>query len=337
MNRLLAVVIFGCFLSSAVVKTIAGPSSPHAAPQERHAHLPLPFQLQALNPTFWKLVPHNAKLRVLATGFGFTEGPVWDRRGFLYVSDEIQNKIYRIDPNGTKAAVISLGDPDGNVYNRQQQLIDCASVLRAIIRVNVDGTYAILADRYQGKRLNTPNDIVLGPDGGFYFTDPTLDFTKTMTQELPWQGVYRLDAAGQLTLLTKVFSQPNGIAFSPDGKLLYVNDTQQRNIRVFDFRSGTISNGRIFGAEPPTPGGPRGVPDGMKVDQRGDVWVSGPGGIWVWSPAGEHLGTIQFPRGATNFSWGGREFKILYVAAGDTVYTLPTNVRGFVPYYESYR
>jgi gluconolactonase len=280
----------------------------------------------------------SAKLKVLATGFGFTEGPVWDRRGFLYVSDEIQNKIYRVDGNGSKTAIISLGDPDGNTYNQHHQLIDCASVWRAIIRVNPnDGTHTILANRYQGKLLNTPNDIVLGPDGALYFTDPTLDFTKSMKQEQPWKGVYRLGPHGQLNLLTKAFKQPNGIAFSPDGKLLYVNDTARRNIRVFDFHNGTISNGRVFGEEPMKPGGPGGVPDGMKTDQRGDVWVSGPGGIWVWSPAGQHLGTIQFPRGATNFSWGGPGFKILYVAARNTVYVLRTRVHGFVPYYQHYR
>src|SRR5579871_4243534 len=123
------------------------------------------FQLQAISPLFWNLVDHDAKLGTVATGFGFTEGPVWDESGFLYVSDETINKIYRVYPDGKKEEVIALGDPDGNTFDHQHRLIDCASVLRAIIAVTPDGKYKILADHFEGKKLNSPNDVVTGPDG----------------------------------------------------------------------------------------------------------------------------------------------------------------------------
>lgn len=340
MKRLLAMGIIGLSVGHAPLGAQStSPVNPQMRGNGRSQSPTLPFQLQARNRGFWKVMSPKIKPRVLATGFGFTEGPLWDRRDFLYVSDEIQNKVYRIDANGSKTAVISLGIPDGNTYNQQHQLIDCATVLRAVILINPDkGTYKVLADRYEGKPLDAPNDIVQGPDGALYFTDDTLALGRapgegfgTMQPTQPSTGVYRLAPDGHLSLLTKGMTQPNGIAFSPNGKLLYVNDTVEHNIRAFDFHDGAISNGRIFGIEPPERGKPS-APDGMKTDQRGDVWVSGPGGIWVWSPAGQHLGTIQFPHGATNFGWGGPGFKTLYVAAGHTVYMLPTRVEGFVPY-----
>jgi gluconolactonase len=136
------------------------------------------FQLRAESPEFWTLFARDAQLQTLATGFGFTEGPVWDKSGFVYVSDEEINKIYRVYPDGRKEELIALGDPDGNTYDHNQTLIDCASVLRAIIRVAPDGTYKILADRFEGKRFNSPNDVVIGPDGAIYFTDPTLDLPQ---------------------------------------------------------------------------------------------------------------------------------------------------------------
>jgi gluconolactonase len=289
------------------------------------------FELRAESPQFWKLVPKDATLEVVGTGFGFTEGPVWDAAGFLYVSDEEQNKIFRVYPDGRKEEVLALGDPDGNTLDLNHQLLDCASVLRAIIRIGAGGRYAILADRYEGKRFNSPNDVVMGPDGAIYFTDPTLDLVAGEKQDIPFQGVYRLDPKGEVRLLTKELSQPNGLAFSPDGKKFYVDDSEQRNIRVYDFQSdGTVSGGRIFGSEDTEKKG--GVPDGMKVDLDGNLYVTGPEGIWVWDPEGHHLGTIVLPEQPANLAWGDADFGTLYITAKTSVYKLRTSARGFVPY-----
>src|SRR5260370_28481548 len=190
------------------------------------------FELHADSPEFWKLIPKEARLETVATGFGFTEGPVWDKSGFLYVSDEEINKIFRVYPDGHKEELISLGDPDGNTYDRALRLIDCASVLRAIIRISPDGKYTVLADRYQGKRFNSPNDVVVGPDGALYFTYPRLDLPPGEKQENPIQGVYRLDEKADVTLLTKELSHPNGLAFSSHGKHFYIHDSEQTNIPV---------------------------------------------------------------------------------------------------------
>jgi gluconolactonase len=289
------------------------------------------FDLQALSPTFWNLIDHNAKLETVATGFGFTEGPMWDPAGFLYVSDETINKIFRVDADGKKTEVIALGDPDGNTFDRQHRLIDCASVLRAIIAVTPDGKYKILADHFDGKKLNSPNDVIVGPDGALYFTDPTLDLVAGEKQEIPYQGVYRLDDKGNLRLLTKDLTQPNGLAFSPDAKHFYVDDDDKRNIRVYDVASdGSLTNGRTFGEEP---GGPHdGVPDGIKVDKEGNLFVTGPKGIWVWDARGNHLGTIVMPEQPANLAWGDKDYKTLYITATTSVYCLKMKAQGFVPY-----
>ena len=291
-----------------------------------------PSPLEASNPAFWTLFDHHAQLTKVATGFGFTEGPVWDPAGYLWVSDETLNKIFKVNTTtGQKQEVLSLGDPDGNTYDRHHRLLDCASVLRAIIRLSPDGTqYKTVIDRYQGKRLNSPNDVVLGPDGAIYFTDPTSDLPKDQKQELPFQGVFRLAPDGQLRLLTTELQSPNGLAFSPDGKKFYVDDSDRRNIRVWDFANGQISNGRIFGEEP---GGPKdGVPDGMRVDRQGNLYVTGPKGIWVWDPAGHHLGTIVVPEQPANLAWGDPGYTTLYLTATTSVYKISTRAHGFIPY-----
>jgi gluconolactonase len=290
------------------------------------------FALEPLEPGFWNLFDRQAQLIRVASGFGFTEGPVWDPAGYLWVSDETLNKIFKVSTvTGQKQEIISLGDPDGNTYDREHRLLDCASVLRAVIRLSPDGkSYKILADRYQGKRLNSPNDVVLGPDGAIYFTDPTSDLPKGQKQEIPFKGVYRLAADGQVRLLTKELEEPNGLAFSPDGTKFYVDDDQQRNIHVYDFQNGHLSNGKIFGVEP---GGPNdGVPDGMRVDRQGNLYVTGPKGIWVWNPAGHHLGTIVIPEQPANLAWGDSDYSTLYITATTSVYKLPTRAHGFIPY-----
>ena len=290
------------------------------------------FQLAAETPAFWNLLDHDAHLKTLANGFGFTEGPVWDKAGFVWVSDEVKNKIYRVHSDGTKEEMISIVDPDGNTYDREHRLIDCASIIRGIIRLSEDGkSYKVLADSWEGKKFNSPNDVVLGPDKAFYFSDPALDMIKGETKEIPFQGVYRLDPSGKVTLLTKELTQPNGLAFSPDGKTFYVDDSEQRNIRVYSFHAdGTIADGRIFGEEKGA--ADDGVPDGIRIDKRGNLFVTGPKGIWVWNAKGVHLGTIELPEQPANMSWGGKDYSDLYITATTSVYVLHTRTHGFVPY-----
>jgi gluconolactonase len=312
-------------LLTLMILLLAVPAPPLVAQQSDRK-----YELHANSPAFWKLVSRDAKLQTVATGFGFTEGPVWDPAGFLYVSDETLNKIFRLNLNsGKREEVIALGDPDGNTYDTDRRLIDCASVLRAIVAITPDAKYQILADRFEGKRFNSPNDVVLGPDGALYFTDPTLDLRQGQKQEIPFQGVYRLDSKGNVRLLTKDLTQPNGLAFSPDGKRFDVDDSEQRNIRVYDFKAdGSLTHGRLFGEEPG--GKSDGVPDGIKVDRSGDVFVTGPKGIWVWSENGTHLGTITLPEQPANLTWGGPELQILYITATTSVYRLETTTQGFM-------
>lgn len=313
-------------LALAIVLPVAGISLGHLRAQDA----PRKFELQAASPQFWNLVGRDTKLVTVATGFGFTEGPVWDPSGFLYASDETINKIFRVYPDGRKEALIGLGDPDGNTLDAQGRLIDCASFLRAIIRVSTDGKYTILADRFQGMKFNSPNDVTMGPDGALYFTDPALDVPPGEKQEMSFQGVYRLDDKGSVQLLTKELTQPNGIAFSPDGTKVYIDDSEQRNIRVYDFAQGKLANGRIFGEEPG--GRHEGVPDGMKVDRNGNIFVTGPKGIWVWDPEGHHLGTIAMPEQPANLTWGEKDYRTLYITATTSVYRLQTSTTGFLSY-----
>jgi len=296
--------------------------------QQQPAASPRKYALEAADKQFWSLIPRETKLDTVATGFGFTEGPVWDSSGVLYVSDETINKIFRVHKNGTRESLIDLGDPDGNILDASHRLIDCASILRAIIAITPDGKYTTLADRFEGHRFNSPNDIIVGPDGAYYFTDPTLDLPKGTPQEIPFQGIYRLDASGGIRLLAKDMSQPNGLVFSPDGKHLYVDDSDRQNIMVYDVApDGGISNGRHFGDEP----GPKadGVPDGMKVDVAGNIYMTGPRGIWVWDEAGHHLGTIALPEQPANLNWGDPDYGTLYITAQTSVYRIRTATHGF--------
>ena len=287
------------------------------------------FSLRAESPKFWSLLARSTKLEKVATGFKFTEGPLWDKAGFLYVSDEGQNKIFRVYPDGRTEPFAEIRDPDGNTFDRDGRLITCASQLRVVAAIAADGSYKILADKYEGKKFNSPNDIVLGRDGALYFTDPSLDLPKGETQELPFQGIFRLDNDGSLRLLNKGMNQPNGLAFSPDGKKLYVDDSKLSEIWVFDVGAdGSLTNSRVFGKQQ---GPPRsGSSDGMKVDEKGNLFVTGPTGVWVWAPDGTHLGTIVMPESPANLAWGDRDFRTLYISAKTSVYRVKTKTRGSV-------
>jgi gluconolactonase len=298
----------------------ASAATPQAPPRK--------FELKAESPKFWDLVAQDAQLEKIATGFGFTEGPVWDPKGFLWISDETQNKLSRVYTDGRVETVLEIGDPDGSTLDAHGHFVTTASVLRAIIQVEPNGQYKVLADKYEGKKLNSPNDIVLGPDGALYFTDPTLDLVKGEKQELDFQGVFRLGADRSLRLLVKDMTAPNGLAFSPDGKRLYVNDTKTREIRVFDVGPDmAIGEGRLFGKEE----GRGGAPDGMRVDTKGNVYCTGPGGVWVWDPDGNHLGTIMLPESTANFNWGGPDYSTIYFGSRTSVYRMKTTAHGFVP------
>lgn len=297
---------------------------------------PRQFKLTAQSEHFWKLIDRRTVLQRVAGDFGFTEGPVWDPRGFLYVSDEEQNRIFRLYPDGRRESIFQTGDPDGSTLDRDHELITTASVLRAVVKVQPDGSYRVLADKYHGKRFNSPNDIVLGPDGALYFTDPTLDLPKGEQQEIPFQGVYRLGLDGAVRLLTRELAQPNGLAFSPDGKRLYIDDSERCDIRMYDVSpSGDLSNGRVFATEAGPP--KSGVPDGMRVDQGGDLFVTGPLGVWVWDVSGKHLGTIEMPEQPANLAWGDADLRTLYITATTSVYRIKTTTRGFVPYMDEPR
>ena len=288
---------------------------------------PRQFELIAKSPKFWDLFSRGSRLEKIATGFGFTEGPVWDPHGFFYVSDEDKNKLSRVYPDGRVETVLEIGDPDGSTLDSQGRLVTTASVLRAIIQVDPDGQYKVLADKYEGKKFNSPNDIVVGPDGALYFTDPTLDLPKGEKQELDFQGVFRLGTDGSVRLLTKDVTTPNGLAFSPDGKRLYVDDTRQQEIRVYDVGANMeLQNGRLFGKEE----GRGGVPDGIRVDVKGNVYCTGPGGVWVWDPEGNHLGTIMLPEETANFNWGDADYGTIYFSSRTSIYRLKTKARGFV-------
>ncbi|MFL9457218.1 MULTISPECIES: SMP-30/gluconolactonase/LRE family protein [Nostocales] len=276
------------------------------------------------------IVGLNAQVEKVATGFKFTEGPLWHPQGFLLFSDIAENSIYKWIPK-KKSEIFRRpsGNANGNTLDREGRLIAGEHSGRRVSRIEKDGKITTLASYYEGKRLNSPNDLVVKSDGSIYFTDPPYGISKEQ-EELGFYGVYRLTPDGKLTLLVNDFVRPNGIAFSPDEKKLYVNDSEKSHIRVFDIKSnGTLENGRIFAEQKDS--SKQGVPDGMKVDVRGNVYSTGPGGVWVFSPSGKLLGKIDVPEVSTNVAWGDRDYKSLYITATTSLYRIRLNIAGIKP------
>ena len=278
--------------------------------------------------TFEKVVG-DARVEKVAGGFQFTEGPVWVPDGYLLFSDIPASIIYKWTPGSASAEVYRepSGHSNGLTLDAQGRLLACEHD-RRVSRTEADGMVVALAERYEGKRLNSPNDIVVKSDGSIYFTDPPYGLPKQEADsELGYNGVFRLAPDGTLTLLDDSFVRPNGLAFSPDERVLYVDDTQRQQIRAFDVQpDGTLANGRVF-AELVKPGA-EGRPDGMKVDVRGNVFCTGPGGVWVYAPGGEHLGVIETPQAPANLAWGDDDLKSLYITARTGLYRVRTKTGG---------
>jgi sugar lactone lactonase YvrE len=271
----------------------------------------------------------NAKVEKLSDGFKFTEGPVWHPSGFLLFSDIPANTIYKWTSDG-KVSVFRrpVGNSNGNTLDREGRLIT-AQHNRQLTRIEKNEKVSVLAERYQGKRLNSPNDVVVKSDGRIYFTDPPYGI-KQEQEELGFYGIYRWQADGTLSLLSKQMLRPNGIAFSPDEKKLYVSDSEKLYIRVFDVKAdGSLTNSKVFAQLP----GPKdkGVPDGMKVDITGNIYCSGSGGVWIFSPTGQLLGKIAVPESVTNLAWGNKDYKTLYITASNSIYRIRLNIAGVKP------
>jgi sugar lactone lactonase YvrE len=265
----------------------------------------------------------------IAGGFQFTEGPVWVPDGYLLFSDIPADTIYRWTPGSAAAEVFRTpsGRSNGLTLDREGRLLACEHD-RRLSRTEKDGRVVALAGRYEGRRLNSPNDVVVKSDGCVYFTDPPYGLSRQEEgRELDFNGVYRLAPDGTLTLLDDSFDRPNGLAFSPDERVLYVNDSRRGHIRAFDVQSdGVLSNGRVF-AELRNPG-KEGSPDGMKVDVRGNVFCTGPGGIWVLDAAGEPLGLIEVPEVPANLAWGDDDLRTLYITARTGLYRMRVRTGG---------
>jgi gluconolactonase len=312
-----------------------------------------------LDPALSGIVPADAHVEKVADGFGFLEGPVWvhaSNPGYLLFSDIPANVIDKWTADGKVSvflaksgftgadasdvgyisnnghADVTLIGSNGITLDKEGRIVFCQHGNGAVERLEKDGKRTVLADKYEGKRLNSPNDLVYKSDGSLYFTDPPFGLRKLdqdPKKQLPFNGVYRL-AKGKLQLLYKDFKAPNGIAFSPDEKYLYVDDSASKTYWRFDVKpDGTIANGKLFfdmSSSKDT-----GVPDGIKIDQQGNIYGTGPGGVWILTPEGKHLGTIKAPENPANLAWGDSDGKTLYLTARTGLYRIHMNIAGIRP------
>ncbi len=322
------------------------------------AELSLPLNIERLDPAINRIIPAGAKLERVVTGFQWVEGPVWDNGG-LYFAAIHSNSIERwtpgqgasvfLQPSGYQGKTPYTGPESGSngmTLDANGRLTAAGHARRDVFRLeslSPDALITILADSYQGKELNSPNDLVYRSDGSLYFTDPPYGLPtqgdQDPSKQLKVNGVYRIPNAleqkpgappdrAALQLVVSNLSRPNGIAFSPDEKYLYVDNSQPQKVwmRYLVKPDGTLTDPTVFYDATSIRG--RGVPDGMKVDMEGNVYSAGPGGIWIFSPAGKPLAIIFMPETVGNLAWGGPDHKTLYIAASSSIYRIQTNVVG---------
>ncbi len=331
---LVALFVFGCT------------PAPEPAPEPE---APPTGSVERLDPALDAIVPADAQIERLATGFSFIEGPLWRADGSVWFSDVVGNVVRQYAADGTVTEVLRPGGYDGNslpaggfvgpngmTFDKDGSVLVCQHGNRRIARIAADGTVTTLVDSFEGKKLNSPNDLVFHRDGSLYFTDPPYGLPaqdEDPAKELDFNGVYRLSPNGELQVLVKDMTRPNGIAFSPDYQTLYVanSDENNRHWMAYDVNDdGTVSNGRVFAdvsAEPAA-----GLPDGMKVDQSGNVYGTGPGGVWILDASGKHLGTIAPPESPANVAWGD-DGSTLYMTAETSLYRIRLSVPGMGPLY----
>ncbi|MBZ5659858.1 MAG: SMP-30/gluconolactonase/LRE family protein [Acidobacteriia bacterium] len=312
-----------------------------------------------LDPGLDALISPDAHIEKLKDGFGFLEGPVWvhtTKPGYLLFSDIPANVIDKWTPDGKVTTfldksgfagddpgdagyqmnngfkTVTLYGSNGVTFDKQGRITWVQHGDRSVMRLEKGGKRTVLASKYEGKRLNSPNDLVYKSDGSLYFTDPPFGLRKLADdpkKELPYAGVFLL-SKGKLQLIIKDLQAPNGIAFSPDEKYLYVNDSFGKKYMRYEVQpDGTVANGKVF--MDMTASKEDGVPDGMKVDQKGNIYGAGPGGVWVMSPEGKHLGTIKPAENPANLAWGDADGKTLYFTAVTGLYRLRVNVAGIRP------
>jgi len=268
----------------------------------------------------------DLRIQKVAGGYIFTEGPAWSREGFLVFSDVPGNKLLQFTP-GEKATVYreNSNGAMGNAFDAQGCLYTCESHTRRVTRTEKKGKIDVLAERWQGKRLNAPNDIVVRKDGQIYFTDPAFG-NQQDTRELDFYGVFHISHRGELELIAKYKTRPNGIALSPNGKILYVTNSDERNVRAWDLdRNGAASNERVLISDIP------GIPDGIKTDETGTIYIAA-AQIEVYTPDGQRVGTIRAYDTPSNLAFGDADFESLYVTARSSLYRVRLNVKGSVQY-----
>jgi gluconolactonase len=310
---------------------------------------PIVNNIVKLDPALDKIIPSGAKLDKVYGDARFTEGPLWIRDGgYLLFSDLMNNAIMKWTPSGDgsvyRKPIFSGSFPDGVLIgsngltlDKQKRLIAAEHGNRRLVRIEKDGSVKVLADRYEGRRLNSPNDVVVKGNGDIYFTDPPALYRTypegpdKPKQELDFNGLYRITAAGKLELLTKEVQYPNGIAFSPDEKTLYVSSSRpDKYWMAYPVQSsGVLGAGRKLADVTQEPG--EGVPDGMKIDAAGNIYATALDGVLIFSAQGKRLGTIKIPEIPSNCAWGDSDGKTLYITARTGVYKIRLNIAGIRP------